>query len=327
MRLTLIIPFYGVEAYIGQCLEPLGQLPAEKCEILLVDDCGTDGSAGIAAEFCQKHKNARIIRRSVNGGLSAARNSGLKEAAGNYIFFLDSDDVPIPENILALAELAAAQKLDVIKGAFSYYQEETGKETDGPAIEQRNLCPGTRLFMEQSRQGTYEPMVWQCLYRRSFLEQHRLQMAEGLLFEDELFTTPALFLAERTACVPKKLLLYRQREGSIMSGFRKGTRWCESYLQVCRGLSAFNEAHPSEASALLNDRISRIALSFGKNIAAYGLEGQVRQEALAFIREHRAEIRELTRRSSSPVLRLQALLFNCSPETFIRIYQTAAGRN
>ena len=51
MRLTLIIPFYGVEAYIGQCLEPLGQLPAEKCEILLVDDCGTDGSAGIAAEF------------------------------------------------------------------------------------------------------------------------------------------------------------------------------------------------------------------------------------------------------------------------------------
>ena len=321
MLLSLIIPFYGVEAYISQCLEPLKRLPEENCEILLVDDCGSDRSAEIAADFCRARKNARIIRRKVNGGLSAARNSGLDEADGDYIFFLDSDDIPVPESIQSLTFEAKDQKLDMIKGAFAYYQDETGKQTNGPKVEECGPCPGSRLFIEQSRQDTYEPMVWQCIYRHSFLEQQGLRMSEGLLFEDELFTTPALLLAGKTACIPEKLLLYRQREGSIMSGFRKSIRWCDSYLKVCKGLKHFNERHPTEASSVLNDRIARIALSFGKNIAAYDLDGPVREEALGFIREHRQEISELTCLGSSPSLQLQAFLFNHSPETFIHVYR------
>ncbi|MBQ9010158.1 MAG: glycosyltransferase [Clostridia bacterium] len=323
MLLSLVIPFYGVEKYIGQCLEPLGQLPETSCEILLVDDCGQDRSAEIAAKYCREQRNARIILRKTNGGLSAARNTGLDAATGEYVFFLDSDDIPVPENILALATRAKEQSLDIIKGSFAYYQDKTEKQTDGPNVTGEGPCPGTALFMSESSQGSYEPMVWQCLYRRSFLERHGLRMPEGLLFEDELFTTPALLLAPRVACVPKKLLLYRQREGSIMRGFRKDIQWCDCYLQVCRGLREFNESHPTEAAALLNERIARIALSFGKNIAAYGLEGQVRGEAIGFIRAHRDEIRELTGLTRSPLLRLQAWLLHRSPETFIRLYQIA----
>ena len=87
MLLSVVIPYYHVEKYIGECLARCAQLPEELCEILLVDDCGTDGSARIAADFCAKHANMRVIRREENGGLSAARNTGLEQAVGEYVYF------------------------------------------------------------------------------------------------------------------------------------------------------------------------------------------------------------------------------------------------
>ena len=83
MQLSVVIPFYQVEKYIGACLDALAALPAEESEILLVDDCGRDGSAAIAAAYCAAHPNARVIRRAQNGGLSAARNTGLDAAQGD----------------------------------------------------------------------------------------------------------------------------------------------------------------------------------------------------------------------------------------------------
>lgn len=94
MLLSVVIPFYQVEHYIGACLDALAGLPEEDCEILLIDDCGRDASAAIAADYSAAHPNVRVIRRAQNGGLSAARNTGLDAAQGEYVYFLDSDDVP-----------------------------------------------------------------------------------------------------------------------------------------------------------------------------------------------------------------------------------------
>ena len=80
MLLSVVIPFYQVEHYIGACLDALAGLPEEDCEILLIDDCGRDASAAIAADYSAAHPNARVIRRAQNGGLSAARNTGLDAA-------------------------------------------------------------------------------------------------------------------------------------------------------------------------------------------------------------------------------------------------------
>ena len=92
MLLSVVIPFYQVEAYIGECLECAAQL--QDCEVLLVDDCVTDGSARIAADWCARMPHFRLLRREKNGGLSAARNTGLVAARGEYVYFLDSDDLP-----------------------------------------------------------------------------------------------------------------------------------------------------------------------------------------------------------------------------------------
>ena len=249
MLLSVIIPFYHVEAYIGACLARAAELPAQDCELLLIDDCGTDGSAALAQAFAQTHANARVIRRAGNGGLSAARNTGLAEARGEYVYFLDSDDLPEPQALMTLVRHAKDAQLDVIKGRFAFFDDETGETSPGPAIPETGVMTGAVLLAQQCRADVYEPMVWQCAYRRAFLAEHALTMAEGLLFEDELFQAPALLAAQRAQAVTDTILLYRQRAGSIMKSFARDARWCASYLAVCRRLRALADSRARDAAA------------------------------------------------------------------------------
>jgi len=321
MLLSVVIPFYHVEKYIGDCLALTAQLPQEECEILLVDDCGTDASAQIASAYCARYAHMRVICREKNGGLSAARNTGLKEAKGEYVYFLDSDDLPEPDALMQLTRRAQELKLDVAKARFVFFDDETGKETPGPAIGQTGVMTGGALFAMQCRQALYEPMVWQCIYRRAFLEKNNLIMAEGLLFEDELFQAPALLKAERAAAFETRILRYRQREGSIMGSFAKSARWCHSYLEICRRLSALAKTlEEGEAKAALKKRVGQIALNVGKNIPAYKLPPAVAKEAMDFARTHQKELAGYAIRSGDKLVMMQGLLFGVSIDWFLKAY-------
>ena len=324
MLLSVVVPYYHVEKYIGACLALAAQLDAGQCEVLLVDDCGTDGSAAIAADFCARHQNFRIIRRAKNGGLSAARNSGLDEAQGEYVYFLDSDDLPEPDALFALAKAAKEKQLDIAKARFVYFDDETGCETPGPAIGKTETMTGGELFAAQCRAGQYEPMVWQCVYRRAFLEGNNLRMAEGLLFEDELFQAPALLCAERAAAFEYMILRYRQRAGSIMGSFAKSARWCKSYLEVCRRLAALAAGlENGEAKRALKKRVGQIALSTAKNVAAYHLPPEIAAQAMTFVRENSAELCGYAIKSGDLLVAAQGMLLRISPAVFLFAYGRA----
>lgn len=323
MLLSVIIPFYHVEAYIGACLEGLRALPQEECEVLLVDDCGTDGSAAIAQAFVSEHPNARLLRRKANGGLSAARNTGMAAARGEYLCFIDSDDLPEAEALVALAREARRRRLDVIKGRFTYFMDESGERLPGPAIPETETMPGGELFARECEQGVYEPMVWQCLYRRAYLEEIGLTMAEGLLFEDELFQAPALLQAGRAAASERILLGYRQRGGSIMSSsFRTGDRWYPCYLEICRRLSAFAGTLPEgSARRALERRVGQLAVSVVKNIHGYGIPEERAARVMAFAKEHRRELAGYALRAQDALVRAQGALLGISPRLFAWCYR------
>ena len=325
MLLSVIVPFYHVEGYIEACLSRAAQLDAGECEVLLVDDCGTDGSSAIAERFAREYANFRVIRREKNGGLSAARNTGLAQARGEYVYFLDSDDLPQPQELYALACSAHERELDVAKARFVYFDDLTGRETPGPAICAGETAAGGELFAAQCDAGLYEPMVWQCVYRRAFLEENALRMAEGLLFEDELFQAPALLKAARAAAFEQVILRYRQREGSIMASFARSSRWCQSYLEVCRSLDALAKTLPSGAprTALMR-RMGQIALGTAKNISAYGLKGAVEAEARAFVKAHGAELSGYAMRSGNSFVAAQGILLRLSLPLFLKLYARAA---
>jgi len=321
MLLSVIIPFYQVEAYIGACLERVACLPQDACEVLLVDDCGTDGSAAIAAAYAQRHANFKVIRREKNGGLSAARNTGLREAQGEYVYFLDSDDLPEPAALMRMVQQAQRERLDVVKARFVFFDDETEAETPGPLITANGVEQGGALFARQCRDAQYEPMVWQCAYRRQYLMEIGLTMAEGLLFEDELFQAPALLGAQRAAVTEEIILRYRQRAGSIMKSFAKNARWCASYLEVCRRLDALaGRQKGGEAAWALKKRVGQIALSVGKNIPAYHLPQDVAWEATAFLKANKKELANYALKSGDAVVAAQGALLWLSPELFLKLY-------
>ncbi|MBQ7786035.1 MAG: glycosyltransferase [Clostridia bacterium] len=321
MLLSVVVPFYHVEKYFGACLEQLALLPKDECEILLVDDCGTDRCAEIAAAFCRENSHARVIRREKNGGLSAARNTGFDQAGGEYVYYLDSDDIPLPDALMSLVRDAKAENLDLAKARFVFFDDVTGKRTPGPAIEKTGVVTGGELFAAQCQRGLYEPMVWQCVYRTAFLRGIGLRMADGLQFEDELFQAPALLRAQRTAAFDKEILLYRQRAGSIMGSFSKSSKWCANYLEVCRRLSAIcREAEKGAPCSALQKRIGQIALSVVKNITAYRLPESIAREAMAFACLHKREIGGYAFASGDLLVALQGLLVCISPAVFARLY-------
>ncbi|MBE5800227.1 MAG: glycosyltransferase [Clostridiales bacterium] len=320
MLLSVVIPFYHVEKYIADCLDRAAML--EDCEILLVDDCGSDASAQIAAAYCERYANMRVIRREKNGGLSAARNTGLAEAKGEYVYFLDSDDLPEPDALMALVRGAKAQQLDVAKARFVFFDDETGEVTPGPAIPETDAMTGGALFASQCRAGLYEPMVWQCVYRRAFLRENGLIMAEGLLFEDELFQAPCLMKARRAAAFEMEILRYRQRAGSIMGSFAKSSRWCSSYLEVCRRLSALADTlEKGEAKQALKKRVGQIALSTAKNIPAYRLPPEIAREATDFVRKNQKELSGYALACGDAKVAAQGALLRLSVKGFLLAYQ------
>ena len=320
MLLSLIVPFYNVEKYLPVCLQALECLPEDETEIILVDDCGKDQSGAIAEGWAKNRTNVQLIRRKTNGGLSAARNTGFDACRGEYVYYLDSDDIPCAQTIFDLAKRASAEKLDIIKGRFVYYNDDTHCESPGPRISRTQAIAGRDLFLTESKEGTYEPMVWQCLYRRVFLTDIQLRMAEGLLFEDELFQAPALFRSRYAAADERILLQYRQRSDSIMGSFAKNARWCDSYLRVCRGLNDIAGEEQDAPSKELRKRIALIALNVARNIPAYQLTGDVRQKAICFLTAHKNELAGFAVKGGSASLMAQGALLGLMPHAYMRLY-------
>ena len=149
-------------------------------------------------------------------------------------------------------------------------------------------------------------------------------MAEGMLYEDELFQAPALLKAKKAACYNEILLRYRQREGSIMRSFARSSRWCESYLKVCRRLAALaGTLEQGEAKKALQKRVGQIALSVVKNIPGYQLPQDVAQEVMAFARTHQKELSGYAMASGDPLVCAQGLLMKASIGLFLKLYARA----
>lgn len=209
--LSLVVPVYNVAAYLPRCLESLASAPAATTEVILVDDGSTDECPHILADWARAHPNARVVRQA-NGGLAAARNTGLERARGRYLSFVDSDDYFDPGYHERLAALCEAHELDLAIGNASYHFE--GRRADQPIYGDAppaGVVRGAELLRYRLRNRNLLHMVWMHLYRRAWLERRALRFVPGLIHEDVPWTTRALLLAERAAYDATPGYHYRQR--------------------------------------------------------------------------------------------------------------------
>ena len=210
IRLSIIIPIYKVEQYLPACLDSAILPGRADYEIIAVDDGSPDRSGQIAEEYAARFPELiRVIHRE-NGGLGAARNTGIEAARGEYLFFLDSDDTLAPGALAQLLEDAQADD-DVVIYDFTHV-DEGGREllyVSGSGGE------GRFTLDERPEQLLDPPNACNKLWRRALFLQSGIRFPAGLWYED-LATTPGLCLrAKKLRVVHRPVLRYLQRRGSI----------------------------------------------------------------------------------------------------------------
>lgn len=202
-KISVIVPIYKVEPYLRKCLDSICTQTYENLEIILVDDGSPDGCGAICDEYAAKDGRIKVIHKP-NGGLSDARNAGLKIMTGAYVTFVDSDDWIEPEHIQSLFSTLDSTGADIAV-------------SDVRRVISNNECVGT--FSYQNLQDiTHEDIfgyVWNKLYKRERIRNTqfpRIFYIEDLPFNLEIYQTKP-----RYAFTGKASYCYLQREGSILT--------------------------------------------------------------------------------------------------------------
>jgi glycosyltransferase involved in cell wall biosynthesis len=208
-KLTLVVPVYNVAPYLPACLDSLAALDPQPDEIIVVDDGSTDACPSILAEYAVRLPRMRVIRQE-NGGLSAARNTGLDAARGKYLAFVDSDDRVAPDAYAEALRAAERDDLDMVLFNGEYHFE--GRQPDRPIYADApatDVIPGAEWLRLRLRAGRFLHMVWLHLYRRDFIERHGFRFIPRLIHEDVIWTTQALLAAQRLRYLPRISVHYR----------------------------------------------------------------------------------------------------------------------
>ena len=221
LNLSIIIPVYNVEAYIEECLASVVAQSDAKANIecIIVDDCSPDGSMDIVRHFVDNYQGTiqfRLLRHEVNRGISAARNTGVDAATGDYVFFIDSDDYLMEHGLKTLIDgLMANPDADVVLGNSLFL----GKN---PYIKRKE--PFLLLSQKERLSALVVNLVpniaWNQLVRRNVLIDHRIFFKEGIIFEDVLWSYEMMAVAQKVLVLPQITYYYRSNANSIMH-----TRW------------------------------------------------------------------------------------------------------
>lgn len=214
MIISIIIPVYNVEQFLRDCLNSVVAQTYTNYEVVCVNDGSTDGSLAILTEYQKNYKQINVFKQE-NKGLSAARNTGLQKAKGDYIFFLDSDDWIESTALEILAGKQSGEDLVCFNGCRVFEDGRTEESDSGIEEIQLTGWEYYRKYALVHRQFHFVCSVLR-LYRREYLLQNNLFFEEGIYHEDNLFTPLACYYAQAVKVIPDILYIYRIREGSIM---------------------------------------------------------------------------------------------------------------
>lgn len=213
MKFSLILPTYKVEKYITACLESCCNqigFSLSEYEIIIVNDETPDNSISVAQKVIDRYPehNWKIVNRK-NGGLSAARNSGIIEAEGDYLWFIDSDDYIETNALRVLNDAVNKGDFDIIN--FTHKTVYKNNRIVGGDAKYNGYSTTGVEYMSQH--GFLSACT--CIYKREFIDRNNLKFKEGVIWEDSEFNTRAYMLSDNCYCISDALYYYIRREDSI----------------------------------------------------------------------------------------------------------------
>lgn len=211
---SIIIPVYNVSEYIYECLESVINQTYQDIQVIIVDDCGTDDSMIKVEKFIKSYSGSIsfvVLHHASNRGQSAARNTGMDSAIGNYIFFLDSDDYLYNNSIEIL--IRTINQEEGIDWAFGKFDTNIKHGIPNPEFREGIY----KNVMELRSKRIIYPMPWNYLIKSAFLRKHDLRFVEGLLHEDNLWTFEMACYGKKIAICDNITYFYRKREMNTTS--------------------------------------------------------------------------------------------------------------
>lgn len=239
MKLSIIIPVYNVEQYIGRCLQSCLCQPdvtAEEYELVVVNDGTKDRSMAIVEEMVGNRANVTVINQQ-NQGLSMARNAGLKAAKGEYVWFVDSDDWIEEDCLSGIIERLEQTKVDILQLQYrNVYTDGTPSDEHYTTI--KGVMPGKEWFV----QNAYHAAVPFMVYRRELLMRNRLSFYPGIYHEDSEFKPKVVFFSEWCASYDKVAYNYFKGNAGSITAMLKLKNGIDLFT-VMNSLYAFVEEH------------------------------------------------------------------------------------
>mgnify|MGYP003294175839 FL=1 len=206
IKLSFILPFYGVERYIGKCLDSIyhQDIPEDEYEVICINDCSPDNSEQIVLQYAQEHTNLKLIKHDVNKKLGAARNTGLKAALGRYVWFIDTDDFIQENSLKYILDLCEADDIEILHFGI--------QDNYGNII--RRLVPtGVLTGIEEEAISKKQECIeitfpWNRIYKRSFLINNNLWFND-LYGGDVIHTILSVNICQRMKNVDEFFYFYR----------------------------------------------------------------------------------------------------------------------
>lgn len=220
ISITIIVPVYNVELYIRDCLLSVCNQTYTDIECIIVNDATPDNSMAIVEDVLKFYKGDvkfKVINHKKNQGLSAARNTGVSEAKGDYVFFLDSDDELMPEAIqLMVNKLVSYNSVDFLVGGIKVVGSNVCY-----LLKSNEYLPSNIDVLTDFLKGKYYVMACGKLIKKGFLEKYSINFVNGILHEDILYSFLLAYYAQNAIVMQQDVYIYKIRTLDSISSLLK----------------------------------------------------------------------------------------------------------
>jgi len=241
-KLSVIIPVYNTSKYLEKCVNSVISQTYLELEIILVNDCSTDNSGEICDEFAKKDSRIKVVYRAVNGGDGATRNTGLDNASGDYITFLDSDDWIIPSTYKTLIEVLEKHDFDIIQGKLIIdFDNYLLKSKDANSVRSFNKEETLTSLLEMREMTAF---LWDKIYKKECFESARFNNIRVGCDTEMIFLLFCKY--DKIGFMDTSFWHYIQRSDSLTTDKKPSREIAEFSIDLCeRRIAYFKENIPS----------------------------------------------------------------------------------
>ncbi len=261
-KISIIIPVYNTEKYVKDALLSICNQTIRDIEIIVIDDGSTDDSLRVVESVAELDDRI-FVHTQQNKGQSEARNVGLTKSNGEYIYFMDSDDLLDHDALMCCYEVCHTNNLDFVFFDATAFSEKANLllnfNYQRTEYIDNKIYTGIDLLDIMLKKKFYLASVWLNLIKRDFLQQLQLYFYPGIIHEDELFTAILYIKAQRIGFVPRAFFKRRFREDSIMTQ-SYSYKNIKGYLTVVNELLAYVQDADQQVKTIV-DRLVRYILN------------------------------------------------------------------